>query len=368
MKIVVITMHAVKNYGSVLQTYATEQILKGMGYDVEIINYIRQKNLDSNLLKTWTQNDSFIKALGKKIILLPTVRRWKKVFWKYLRENVSLTKYSYTYEEDFKKHPVKADIYCTGSDQVWNSDWNEGVDKRFYLDFAPKDSIRVALAASIGRESLSNEEMQTIKPLLENYNSITLRESSALNIMKQLDIPDDRYHFCLDPTLLLSKEQWCAHAKPITYPKKYILVYQLNHDRDFDEYVTRFAKRKNLEIVRICTRFDQFRLPGHSIFIPEVKELLGWFNNAEYIVTNSFHATAFSINLNKQFIAVFPDKFGCRIRDILSLFGLENRRLTDFTQYNIADEPIDYLRVNEILKNERKKSLKQVEKMFDIYK
>lgn len=365
MKIAVITMHAVKNYGSVLQTYATEQILKNMGYDVEIINYIRQKNLDEKLLDTWTRNDNTIKAALKKAVLLPTVKRWKKVFWSYLQNNITLSKHQYTYESDFQAHPVEADIYCTGSDQVWNSGWNDGIDQRFFLDFTPQNKSRAALAASIGSEKLSSHEMETIKPFLEKYQYITLRETSALSIMEQIGIQKSKYNLCLDPTLLLSREQWLAHAKMVSHPKKYVLVYQLNHDSNFDEFAKKFAKRKNLELIRICTRYDQVHLPGHAVMIPEVQELLGWFHGAEYIITNSFHATAFSINLNKQFVSVFPNEYGCRIRDILSLFGLENRRLSEYTQYDIADEPIDYQRVNDILIKEREQSIQTVRNMLE---
>ena len=151
MKIAVITMHAVKNYGSVLQTYATQRVLLKKGHEVEIINYIREKNLDSNLSNTWTKNDTGLKKIAKKIVLYPTLQAWKKIFNAYLNKYIVMSPTTYSNENDLLNHKVNADIFCTGSDQVWNSGWNEGIEKPFYLSFVPDNVPKISLAASIGK-------------------------------------------------------------------------------------------------------------------------------------------------------------------------------------------------------------------------
>lgn len=183
-----------------------------------------------------------------------------------------------------------------------------------------------------------------------------------MNVLDALGITGTK--FCLDPTLLLSREEWEQYALIPKVKEPFVLVYQLNHDSEFDTYAERFAKLKGLKLYRICTRYDQARLPGKPIIIPEVRELLGWFIKAEYIITNSFHATAFSINLNKEFISIYPDQYTSRISDTLDLFGLESRHPSDYTQLEVADSKIDYKRVNEILELERSKSLDVIKELM----
>lgn len=363
MKIDVITMHAVKNYGSALQTYATQKVLTNLGYDVEIINYIREKNLNSNLINTWTKNDHGIKKIVKSIVLKPTVNTWTKIFGEYLRDNINLTSYVYTSEKDLLTNPPNADIFCTGSDQVWNSGWNEGVEKAFYLSFVPDNIPKISIAASIGKNKLDEDEIHTILPYLQRYNYISMREISGLNIIKNLGITNS--DLCLDPTLLLTKEEWISHMYDRKKLKKYVLIYQLNHDTKFDKYAVEFAKRKGLELYRICTRYDQFRLSGKPIFLPKVNEFLSLINNAEFVLTNSFHATIFCINLNKQFLSIYPDEYSSRISDVLELFSLEKRYLSDYSQYEIYDQNIDYEKVNAKLYKERKKSMELIKYMIE---
>lgn len=363
MKIAVITMHAVKNYGSVLQTYATQKVLTKIGYEVKIINFIRKKNLDSNLLNTWTINNKGVKRILKKFILLPTVYRWKKVFESYLDENVNLTPDVYTSEKELKLNLPEADIFCTGSDQVWNSGWNNGIEKSFYLSFVPDYVPKIAIAASIGKSDLSDSEMDEIRPLLKRYNHISMREISGVNILRKMGF--DNVSFCLDPTLLVSKEEWLSYSIPTRRREKYVLIYQLNHDVRFDKYAIEFARRKKMKLYRICTRYDQIRLPGIPIMIPEVRELLSIINDAEYVITNSFHITAFCINFNKQFVSIYPNEYSCRISDILKLFSLEDRHLSNYDQYEIAEKKIDFSISNKRLRDYRAESLEMIRNMLE---
>lgn len=363
MKIAVITMHAVKNYGSTLQTYATQKVLEEKGMEIEIINYIRKKNLDSNLAETWTQNDKGLKKAVKKTILKPTLWRWKKVFNSYVEKYIHVSPVIYTSEGDLRKHPVQANIFCTGSDQVWNSGWNNGIEEPFYLTFVPDNVPKIALAASIGKPRLTKEECDKVFPYLRRYDYVSIRETSSVEFLKNLGF--DKVEFCLDPTQLLTREQWIEHAVKYRYmPEKYVLIYQLNHDEQFDHYAVEFARRKGLPLYRICTRYDQARLSGKPLFIPQVQQWLSLVADASYVLTNSFHATAFCINLNTQFVSIFPNEYSCRIRDVLSLFGLEERRLKNYDQLDIADKPIDFEKTNQILIVNRERCLKLIDGMI----
>ena len=115
-KVDVITLHAVQNYGSVLQALATQEILKQHGCDVTIIDYVREDVRYENLVKKWSGGNPI-----KTLAIIPTIFRWKNVFRSFTKKYLDLSENTYTTEDDFESYPLDADAYCTGSDQVWNS-------------------------------------------------------------------------------------------------------------------------------------------------------------------------------------------------------------------------------------------------------
>ena len=140
--------------------------------------------------------------------------------------------------------------------------------------------------------------------------------------------------------------------------RPYILVYQLNSNNpQFDKYVKKLSKKKKMPVIRISVVNYQILKYGKLAFCPSVNEFLSYFDKAEYIITDSFHATGFSINFNKKFICIFPEKFSTRLQNILDLTGLQERQVKDCEDYSIIDKEIDYKRVNKIIENERKKSI-----------
>lgn len=354
MKVAVITLHAIKNYGSVLQTLATQKKFEEFGCEVEIINYLRPDSLDKNVYKRWTANDKFPVNILKSIVLFPTAQKWKKVFWGFLRENVNLTPRMYLSEKDLKEDMPEADIYCTGSDQVWNSTWNRGFIPEFYLSFVPDDKKKISLSASIGKEDFEEWEKKDAYRLLKRYDAISVRESNAVSILNNIGIEDVEH--LVDPTLLMTRDFWTSLACNRVVKEPYVLIYQLNRNPQFDEYAVEFAKRKKCKLVRLCTRYDQIRLPGKAIVLPEVDGFVSLLANAEYVITDSFHATAFSLNLNTEVICVYPNEFSSRLESILKKTQTENRHLENFHQLDIADVPIDFTKVNFYFDREREKA------------
>lgn len=350
-KVAVITLHAIKNYGSVLQTLATQKKFEELGCEVEIINYLREDSQDKNIYKRWTKGDNFLKRIVKSVILFPTAQKWKKVFWGFLNRNVNLTETTYLSEQELESNPPIADIYCTGSDQVWNSDWNNGFEYPFYLKFAPDGKKKIAFAASIGRNDFAEWEKPEAKKYLSQYSAISVRENNAVDILANLGVSAE---CVLDPTLCMTGTFWKEMAAPRMIKGGYVLIYQLNRNKKFDNYANEFARRHNLKLVRLCTRFDQIRLPADKhIIIPKVEEFISLFEYADFVITDSFHATAFSLNLNREIVAIYPDKFSSRLNSILEQTGMLHRRLTDFTNYSIADEKSDFNSVNKVLDEKR---------------
>jgi hypothetical protein len=143
MKISIITLHTVKNYGSVLQAYATQKKFEKMGCEVEIIDYWRRDNIDSGLLKQYLKdsdkwNRNFLTRTIFMAIKAPSVLKKIKIFNHFLKDRIRLTKRRYYSLEELKTDVPEADIYCTGSDQMWNSDWNSGIERPFFLEYAPE--------------------------------------------------------------------------------------------------------------------------------------------------------------------------------------------------------------------------------------
>jgi hypothetical protein len=360
MKISVITLHTVKNYGSVLQTYATQYLLEKLGHEVEFVDFWREFNIDSNLLKTSiasskTWNKNSINRLMFNIIKTPSFARQKKLFNGFLKRYINLTNRCYFSMQDLLKDVPQADVYCTGSDQIWNSNWNNGIIEPFFLEYVPEKKKCIAYAASFGKNVLEEWEKEKTKQLLQKYHAISVREQSGLNILEDLGIKGCVH--VLDPTLALNSADWSKITAPPVVKQKYVLVYQLNKNREFDNYAKNFAKNMGLKLIRLGFAFDHFFKPGKLICIPEVEEFLSLIKNAEYIITDSFHGTAFSMNFNKNFAVIYPNHFSTRLQSILSLTDLENRVIDNYNDFCILEQQINYDNVNVILEKERKRTI-----------
>ncbi|PLS24544.1 polysaccharide pyruvyl transferase family protein [Bifidobacterium imperatoris] len=351
MKVEVITLHSIKNYGSVLQTLATKEKFQSLGHDVEFINYVRKDTTEKNMYRAYTRNDNALKATAKHALLYPTMRRWRHVFGGFLDRNVTLTERMYTSEKQLEEHTPVADVYCTGSDQVWNSEWNQGLEEAFYLKFAPDEAKKIAYSASIGRDDFAEWEKPEVSSLLSRYDAISMREESAVEAVRNLGI--ENVCHVSDPTLQLDRAYWERLAAPPVVNENYVLIYQLNKSKQFDDYALRFAQLHHCKPVRLCVRYDQMRLPGSPVLIPEVEEFVSLIANAKYVITDSFHATAFSLNLNREVVCIYPKKFSSRLANILKATNMEHRHLTDYSQFDIADDPTDFDRVNHYFDQER---------------
>lgn len=361
MKVALITLHAVKNYGSVLQTLATQEIFKEFGCDVELINYIREDCLDKKLLDTWCGSNPI-----KRIAMFPTLIKWKSVFNRFLKENFKMTEHVYTYPEDFEKYPIEADLFCTGSDQVWNSGWNRGVIKSLFLDFIPDNKFRFAYAASFGQDSLTELEVKETEEYIKKYNYISVREDYAKSMLERYYGYNNAVHI-VDPTLAYDGDFWRQYAPKSKIKGDYILVYNLNRSKEFDDYAAELSKRTGLPIYFFCRRYDQFVRPGKSVLIPEVFEFITLIDNAKYVLTDSFHATAFSLNLNTEPICIYPNEYGGRLESILRMTNSLQRHAADYKDFDVINRPVDFENVNIVFEQQRKNTREFLKTVFEAY-
>lgn len=367
MKISIITVLNTVNYGSALQTLATQKFFEKMGLEVEFVDYWRKDQTTKarihriifgkkKTLKQW------IKKPVRDLLEIKSIKASENVFRKFILEKIHLTDRTYSTFDELLNDCPNADIYATGSDQMWNSGWNQGIERSFFLEYAPEGKKRIAFATSIGKTKFEKAEADEIIPLIKKYDLVTLREQSAVDLLDSYGVDGT---LVLDPTLTLNKEEWFEIIPEKKREKPYLLVYQLHmtHDNaDFTEAVKRIAERKGLEIVRIVYSYSDRKL-GEKVVLPEVYEFLSLIRGADFVVTDSFHGTAFSINFNKQFAVIYPEHFSTRMDNILQLTKLQSQRYKDTDSVDKWDEMISYDEVNGILAERRTK----VEDIFRSY-
>lgn len=360
MNVLITTMHRGYNYGSALQAYALSEAVSSLGHQPLLLDYIPErlhfgKNLRQllhDLVHGHSSHQRYEAFRG--VIHLLCVDYY---FGRFFKRHFTMTK-QFLNKADIYRAKLDADVYMTGSDQVWNSFHNRGLDKIFFLDFAPEGANRIAYAASFGKESLEEWEREDTKKLLDKYQAISVRESQGLKILNDLDIHIGKH--VLDPTLLLKKEVWMDRCRQSRVKEHYLLVYTVEPNvHQLITYAQKIAKRLSLKIYVVDWGFKKY--PGTDKLISNISplQLMSYFLHADFVIASSFHGTAFSVNANKQFITVSPRKFNSRVMSLLKLLHLQDRLILEGDELDIERvlDTIDYNGVNKILDNERACSL-----------
>lgn len=362
-RIALITVHIGSNFGSVLQTVASASILQKMRCEVEIINYIPDRCTWKRFFK---KRFGSLRNLASLFVGFPVIALNKYIYNSYLHKYVSLSKPIYN-SDDFLTECPKANIYVTGSDQVWNSIHNEGLDRHYYFDGFPKGTIKIAYSSSIGRESLDEQEYKEVKRMLSTYKAISVREASAKSLIESMGY--EATHL-LDPTFMLDRESWRKYMSPRKIKQPYVLVYlpyNIHNKSLIYQTVRKLAVGKGMKVVTFSWGIRQDKFADRTIIFANPGDFLSLMYHADYVVTNSFHGTAFSVNLNKQFWVYMPTGFGTRIQSILDLCHLQDRLL--LPDEVLGDDKmarhIDYTPVNSILNAERQKAYDFLKKALE---
>lgn len=354
MKVDIVTLHYINHYGSLLQTYATCKLFEKLGYIAEIVDYVRPNADERIQLEEALKVKGYKKTSVKGIIFIVSKiienKSRKRFSNRFIKKYIPMTR-RYKDYEDLVKNPPKADIYVTGSDQTWNSDYNGGVLPAYYLDFAPEGSKKIGYSVSIGMSEFHADEIEQIKKYIMQYAAISVREASAKRMIENLGY--NKVTHILDPTLVLNKNDWKSLVAKRLVKEKYIVIYKLNHNPELENFSIALAKEKGYKLVRMSYYLNHFREKGKMFYSPEVEEFLSLIYYAEHVITDSFHCVAFSLNFNKDFFAFYPDKYSTRIKSILELTGTTHRAVgtPDF-----SSKSIDYGYVNETLERERDKA------------
>lgn len=382
-KVGIITIVRVNNYGAELQAYATQEALRKHGYDAEIIDYLFYKNKGHK--RTKASRPTFKMPLKKHLAewLYPKRARLKallqqnklmavraEIFEKFHQANTHFSETYHSYDELLNAR-LEYDAYLVGSDQVWNPGVYSSLDP-YFLKFAPKGKRKLSYASSIGLSELPAHTHPYYHEALNGLDAISVREEQAVDLIKQVSGMDAQW--VLDPTLLLNAEEWQKVAKmPQGMSEKYILLYELTPCPYLKILAKHIAEIKSCKVVRITKDANRVEPDEDVINVMDAgpAEFLGLFQNAEFVVTNSFHGTAFSINFNRPFYVVTPARMknNSRQQSILKLFGLSSRIISEGTNLPKADDLIvNFDSVNKILSEERDKSVNYLKTAIDVGK
>lgn len=369
MKVSIITRHAIANYGSILQSIATEKIFQKLGLETEIINYVPEGEKIENLVESYIKNSSFwnknfLTRQAYRVLQKDNIRLMNEAFKKFQEDYLNLSSQEYHSKKELINNKPQADVYCTGSDQVWGAIGSSKYDLNYFLDFLSDTDIAISYAASFGKDKICKELTSKLPELTQKYKEILVREDSAVDILKESGVTDVKQ--VIDPTLFLAQEDWdniCVKERLVS--EDYILIYQLHHNKNLEKYAKKIAKATGKKLVRINTsKYFKYKV-GDFVYLPTPGEFLSYIKHADLVLTDSFHGTCFSIIYNKDFIDILPGVTGTRITSILKLFGLDNRLVTDYDDLSVLKENIDFEKVNELVKIEQEDSLQKLEKTLD---
>lgn len=364
MKIGLITIHWANNYGAALQVYANYKVLGRYG-DVIVIDYRNNYTSKGMQLVRVGRTARDVLRAGKDILrIFPRYRVISK-FKKFNNDHMRFSSLMCC-QKDFDELDKRMDIFVSGSDQIWNPQIvseNEQLDGRYFLDFV-KSGRKISYASSMGTYQFKGKKQDELFSLLSRYDSISVREkNTALYISSTFELSAEHV---VDPTLLLSRDEW-FHEFPNIKNKeeKYVLIYALKKDKLLKEVVSYISKLLGIKVYAI----DQDPLLNYTCdkhFMDRgPEEFLQLFNNAEFIITNSFHGTAFAVNFNIPFIVTTPPTGINRIESLLLELGLTDRMISNFNTEALSEivkHNIDFDVVNMRLNQLRLRSLNYLQR------
>lgn len=337
-----------KNYGGNLQAYALSQYLREKDYDAEQICYIwgghpanpLQKRIH-RAIKQYPISMICKKTVLKVINFLfsQKFRKRMEIVQAFNQKNIPHGEMVYTKFNIQDSNQYAA--YITGSDQVWNPDWYEPA---FFLDFVPSGKPKIAYAASIGHKTLTAEQTDLFQQFLPGFSAISVREKDAVDLLAPLaKVPVE---WCLDPVLLLTRQQWDGICSDRLVQVPYLFCYFLGTNKRARKLAAAYGKREKLKVVFIPYIHGGFRkcdfgFGDTRLYEVSPKDFISLIKHAEYVFTDSFHATVFS-EIYRTPYAVFrrdgTDSMSSRIYSVTSIFE-SGERFCDTDE----KETLDYI-------------------------
>lgn len=346
-RIGILTYHSGYNYGACLQAYALQSTLKKLGYDSEVINFETDEFVASR--EMFSHHPTRKKEFVKIITRLPywnSLHKRQAMFDNFT-SNVLIATPRFKTEDEVVAHADDYDCIICGSDQIWNLSKDHdapAANPLFFLNF-PKKQRRVAYAASFAKwvkEAPMHED--EFMPWIKLFDSISVREQDGVDYLRSRDI---KCELTLDPTILLDSSDYEQIACEKLIEKKYIAMFGWNTNSDLILAAKHVSQQLGLPVYNIVP-------PPRGMFcgIPRKLdvgpcEFLSIIKNAEFVVTNSFHGTAFSTTFEKPYVSIITGEPDTRMFSLLNQLGLSDHLVTK-DQVNLdAIYKTDFGKVNE---------------------
>lgn len=345
-KIYILTFHCAHNYGAVLQTYATLNFLKSNNYDVQVIDY-RPKFLTKPFKRFRAK---YYLARSPKLLIhrifteprnLPQRFRLYKKFNAFIQIKLAPIPFDHIKPNSF---------IIIGSDQVWSKSLNNGHFDNTYLGDFPQhnDFHLISYAASIGNSHLLESDWTLLENKLEKFKAISLREASFQRLLAQ-KTPLKTTLVC-DPTLLLDATEWdkLANESTISIKGDYIIVYEIAESEVVKEFANRLSQQLQCQIVHISSCITYRKNKQNYIQDASPADFIKLIKFAKFVVTSSFHGTAFSIIFRKNFYTIsLSEGIDSRAKSLLTTLGLQNRLIQSNAPIDLTD--INYSKSEKLL-------------------
>lgn len=382
MKVGIITFHKVNNYGAVLQAYALQRTIEDLGFECDIIDYSRknlrdviswQKNKIKSYVKGKPDRQGYSNREFIEMVLTTLFFNNKTVAVKFndFRKRYQLSRP--VNSDTIKEINQEYDLFISGSDQVWNCG-RVILDKNYLLDFVEDNEKKGSYAASFGIQEIPPKYIKDYQSLLSGFKYLSVREAAGARLTTELI--QEAAKVVLDPTLLLTKENWTKLAGTIHRKEKVIIVYMLEYSESLLQFAGELSRKVKCPLRLLNKPLHSRTGYNYRTDVGPI-EWLQEIQNAEYIVTNSFHGVAFSINFNRNFYVEIAGErirgaMSSRIEHILNLFGLNERLIhkensskseSGYT-FQYARNNIDYNHVNKILRSMRADSMEYLQDML----
>jgi hypothetical protein len=341
MKIGILTFHRALNYGAVLQMYALQTVLIRENHHVEFLDYRNtylERKYKSINFRVFFERKNIFKSLKMFInkLLTCSLTDLKRTNFKLFIDNyIKISNIQFTSSEEI---PKKYDVYVVGSDQVWNTVLTGGFDDVYFFT-GLKNKIKISYAASLegyNHQFIKNNK-EKYKKLLSNFNHISVREKEVNNLLQP--IVNKAITTVLDPTLLLNVNDYDSITLE-PKEKDYLIIYHLVWHQELIDTAKKIAEARKLEIIEIHAGVKPFKKTNRHKQTLSPAEFLGYFKNASFVVTTSFHGTCFSIIYKKDFY-VLNKSASARQKNILKELNIEDRIIFSNTEAK-ADLVVDY--------------------------
>lgn len=362
MYIGIITYHRAENYGSVLQAYALNKYIRELDsrYKVETIDYYSETQ--QKMYKLFQSNTGLMNIIRNlhTYIYKKALLKKKKSFDEFIQKYIPLSANIGSDVESLIQYAKKYTICICGSDQIWNTHC-EDQDVNYFLSFA-YNAYKIAYAPSLGITQFNDKDKEVFKKYLPDFDALSVREKTGADFLQNLI--HRSIAVVADPVFLLDKDQWKYISRPPSYKGKYILCYFIGDVSGMRPFVKKVEKATGYRAIVILKNLRDIKYCFKTQFSAGPEDFVGLIKNAEYVITSSFHAVAFSIIFNKKFWVFTGDssKPNSRITHICEICNLNSRILNSETWNTcLYDTPIDYEFVNEKMEKYKYYSAKFLE-------